>query len=207
MHEQLFLPGFEAPPRPTDRLFFALVPTPDAALDIARQARLLKEEYGLKGRPIAIGRLHVTLRYLGDYLGLPQAVAAAAMVAASGVRAAPFDVVFDRAASFHGRPRNRPFVLLGGEGKEGCGALAALHQALGAALENAGLVSAPSRYKPHVTLLYDNRYVPERAIEPIVWTAHEFVLVHSLLGRSRHTPLARWPLTPSPDRTFRSGNR
>jgi 2'-5' RNA ligase len=206
MHEQLFLPGFEAPPPSTDRLFFALVPPPDAALGIARQARLLKEEYGLKGRPIAIGRLHVTLRYLGDYLGLPQDVAAAAMAAASGVRAAPFDVVLDRAASFHGRPRNCPFVLLGGEDKEGCGALAALHRALGVALENVGLVSARSRYTPHVTLLYD-RFVPERAIEPIVWTAHEFVLVHSLLGRSRHTPLARWPFTPSPDRTSRSGNR
>ena len=33
-----------------------------------------------------------------------------------------------------------------------------------------------------------------RRIEPIGWTAHEFVLVRSLLGRGTHVPVMRWPL-------------
>jgi 2'-5' RNA ligase len=34
---------------------------------------------------------------------------------------------------------------------------------------------------------------PEK-VAPIAWRAREFVLVHSLLGQTRHIPLARWPL-------------
>ena len=193
MPEQLFLPGFEAAPQPTDRLFFAIFPTPAAAASIVRQAKRLRDEYGMKGRLIATGRLHVTLVYLGDYRGLPQDIVAAATAAAASIRMAPFDVALDRAASFHGRPRSRPFVLLGED--EGA-ALAAFRQKLRTALEKTGLAGANSRYTPHVTLLYDNRFVPVRAIEPIAWRVGEFALVHSLLGRTRHVPLARWPLLP-----------
>jgi 2'-5' RNA ligase len=190
MPEQFFLPGFDAP-HPTDRLFFALIPTPDAAASIARQRGLLRDIYALKGRSIGVGRLHVTLNHLGDYLGLPAGIVAAAMKAAASVRAAPFDVVFDRAMSFHGRPRNRPLVLLG---DDGVAALAAFQQTLGRALQKAGLLAANPHYTPHVTLLYDNRFVPPGTIEPIRWKVSEFVLVHSLLGRTRHVPLARWLL-------------
>ena len=41
---------------------------------------------------------------------------------------------------------------------------------------------------------YDDTHVAPRAIEPIGRTAHEFVLVRSLIGRSRHEVLGRWPL-------------
>jgi 2'-5' RNA ligase len=51
-----------------------------------------------------------------------------------------------------------------------------------------------ARFTPHVTLLYDSRLVAEQAVSPIHWTAHELVLVHSLLGQTRYVPLARWPL-------------
>jgi len=193
MSEQLFLPGFDATLLPTDRLFFAIVPVPDAAATIARQAELLCDEYGMKGKRLAIGRLHVTLSRLGDYLGLPQDIVVAAKAAAASVRVAPFDVAFDRAMSFRGRPRNRPFVLLGDDGDS---ALTVFQKALGTALEKVGLGRANSHYTPHVTLLYDNRFVSVRAIEPIGWTVREFVLVRSLLGRTRHVPLARWPLLP-----------
>ncbi|WP_238531412.1 2'-5' RNA ligase family protein [Collimonas fungivorans] len=193
MPEQFFLPGFEAPPQPTDRLFFALIPPPDAAAAIARQRGLLRDQYGVRGKPIGIGRLHVTLSHLGDYLSFPQDLVNAAMTAAASIKAAPFEVVFDRAGSFRGRPRNRPLVLLGGDG---VGALAAFQQALGGALETAGIGKANAHYTPHVTLLYDNRFIPMQAIEPIAWRTSEFVLVHSLLGQTRHIPLARWPLLP-----------
>jgi 2'-5' RNA ligase len=191
MPEQFFLPGFEAALHATDRLFFAIIPTADAAAAIVRQRGLLRDEYELKGKSIGIGRLHVTLNHLGDYLGLPQGIVAAAMTAAASVRAAPFDVVFERTESFRGRPRNHPLVLLG---DGGVAALTAFQQTLGAALEKNGLGRARSHYTPHVTLLYNNYRLPARAVAPICWTVNEFVLMHSLLGQTRHIPLARWQL-------------
>jgi len=51
-----------------------------------------------------------------------------------------------------------------------------------------------SSFTPHVTLLYDGRVVTERLVEPIRWTVREFVLVRSLLGKTRHIVIGRWPL-------------
>lgn len=192
MPEQLSFAGFDTAPQPTDRLFFAIFPDVATAARIATLAQRLRAEHGLKGKPLATERFHVTLHPLGDYLGLPQEIVAAAGEAASAVVMPPFELAFDRAGSFLGRPRNRPFVLRAGDS---VAALKAFQQVLGTAMKNAGLGRwvAP-HYTPHVTLLYDGRSVAEHAVERVAWTAHEFVLVRSLLGRTRHVPLARWPL-------------
>ena len=192
MPEQASLPGFDAAPKPTDRLFFAIFPDADAAARIARLAQQLRGEHGLHGTPLKPERFHVTLHHLGDYAGLPPHIIAMAGEAAAAVVTPPFEVAFDRAASFSSAPRNRPFVLRGGAG---VAALTAFQQALGMAMGKVGLERwAKPVYTPHVTLLYDGRSVAEQAIAPIRWTAHEFVLVQSLIGQSRHVPLARWPL-------------
>ncbi|MDP2449481.1 MAG: RNA 2',3'-cyclic phosphodiesterase [Polaromonas sp.] len=192
MPEQSFLPGFEAAPRPTDRLFFAIYPDAAAAAQIARLAQQLRAEHGLQGKPLKPERFHVTLHHLGDYAGLPQDLVAAACGAAASVAAAPFDVTFDRVASFTSAPRNRPFVL---RGDDGLAPLAAFQQSLGEALKKTVLGRwAKPGFTPHVTLLYDDRSVPAQAVTPVSWTAREFVLVHSLMGQTLHVPLARWPL-------------
>lgn len=198
MPGQLALPGFEsaaAPlPRPaapaTDRLFFALFPEPAAAARISRLTRQLQHTHGLRGRPLAPERLHVTLHALGDYPGFPEDVAEAAKAAAEHVAALPFDLSFDQCLSFERRQRNRPLVLTSGERQPG---LDALHDALGAALEREGL-RCRRDFTPHVTLLYDDHAVEGHGVERVRWTAREFVLVDSLLGRTQHVPLARWPL-------------
>lgn len=192
MSEQSFLPGFEAAPQPTDRLFFAIYPDAATAAHIAQLAQQLRAEQALLGKPLKPERFHVTLHHLGDYAGLPQDLVAAACGAAASVAAAPFDITFDRAASFASTPRNRPFVL---RGAGGLAALAAFQQSLGEALKKTVLGRwAKPGFTPHVTLLYDDRSVPEQAVAPVSWTAHEFVLVHSLIGQTLHVPLARWPL-------------
>ena len=192
MPEQLSLAGFEAARKPTDRLFFAIYPSADAATRIAQLAERLRGAHGLKGRPLPTERFHVTLHHLGDYPGLPQDVVAAADAAASGLAAPPFEVVFNRAGSFSGKPGNRPLVLRGGDGVI---ALAAFQQALGAAMKNAGLGRwVQPHFTPHVTLLYDAHGMPELPVEPLGWTVREFVLVNSQLGQNRHVPLARWQL-------------
>jgi 2'-5' RNA ligase len=185
--------GSEAAARITDRLFFAIFPDAAAAARIARLARRLRNEHGLKGKPLETQRLHVTLHHLGDYAGLPRDIVAASVEAAATVAMPPFEVSLDRALSFPDKPANRPFVLRAGGG---VGALASLQRTLGAALGNAGLAAgrAEPPYTPHVTLLYDDSLVAERRVEAVAWTALEFVLVHSLLGRNLYVPLARWPL-------------
>ena len=194
MPEQSSLPGIDAlPQQPTDRLFFAIFPDANASARIAALAQQLRGEHALHGRPLARERFHVTLHHLGDYLGVPRDVVAMADKAAMAVTTmAPFEVAFDRAASFSNAPRNRPFVLRGGDG---VAALMEFQQALGMAMKHAALGRwAKPGYTPHVTLLYDDRCVAEQAVETISWTAHELVLVHSLLGQTRHVALARWPL-------------
>ncbi|MBL0726288.1 2'-5' RNA ligase family protein [Piscinibacter sp. HJYY11] len=196
MAEQLTPEGVNPPPRPTDRLFFALLPEAPAAAAIAAAAKDLKAEHGLKGRVLATSRFHVTLHFFGDHVGLPAALVEGLSAAASSVRFAPFDVVFDRAMSFTGRPRKRPLVLRGHD--EGLAALIDFRRSLSDALVRHGfghLVDA--RFTPHVTLLYDDQLRPPQPVGPIVWRVHEFVLMDSLLTRSLHVPLARWPLQPA----------
>lgn len=180
-------------PQPSDRLFFAVYPDAPAAQAIGRLAQALKAEHGLRGTPLKPERFHLTLHYLGDHVGLPHdLVAAAASGAAASVSTPSFEITLDRVTSFSRRPRNRPCVLCGEDGVAG---VVAFQQLLGAALKQNGLGPwVDKRFTPHATLLYDDRLVPMQPVEPITWTVREFVLVDSRLGQTRHVPLARWPL-------------
>jgi 2'-5' RNA ligase len=176
---------------PTDRLFFAIFPDACAAGHLARLTAALRLHHGLKGKPLARERFHVSLHHVGDYARLPQDIAALACDVASGVVLPPFTVAFNSVASFRGRPDNQPFVLRGDDGVVG---LLALQQRLAAAMTKAGLGRLAPHYTPHVTLMYGDRGVAEQAVGPICCAVREFVLVHSLLGRSRYVALARFPL-------------
>jgi 2'-5' RNA ligase len=195
MPDQPTFPGFELRPssRPTDRLFLGVFLDLDAAERAVSLSWSLRKELNLSGRPLPPERLHVTLHHIDDYVGLPPRVVAAICDAAAAVRRDPFEVEFDRVASFSGRPGNRPLVLRGGGG---LAELMEFQRGLGEAVARAR-VGRPvaSRFTPHVTLLYDDIQVEERAVEPIRWTLNEFILVHSLLGQTRHVPLARWSLS------------
>lgn len=168
------------------RLFLAAVPDAGTAKRIDRLACALKRAHGFDGKLIAPEQLHISLFFLG---GLPERHIHTACEAATDVRAAPFEVSFDRTASFRGRSGNRPFVLIG---EDGLGRLQSFRRMLGAALARRGLRRvANAGSTPHVTLLYDARSVEEHPIEPIFWTVTEFVLIHSMKG---HNHLARWSL-------------
>jgi 2'-5' RNA ligase len=181
---------FDAPPV-TDRLFFAIFPDPATAADIARQADALRTAHQLAGRPLAPERFHITLHHLGDHAGVRRDIVAMAGEAAEAMTTSPFEVTFDRAASFN-NGGNNPFVLQGGEGLEG---LKAFQRDLGLAMARAGLGKLVDKsFTPHVTMLYDRRLVAEQSITPIRWTVGGFTLIHSLLGRTEHIPLARWTL-------------
>ena len=190
-----------SPVVPTDRLFFAILPDSATAARIGEFTQQLSSEHGLRGRPLLADRLHITLHHLGDYAGLPDGLIDRACHAAAQISAAPFDVTFERVVSFGRKSRNRPIVLLGNQTESGGLAnLMAFQKVLYAQMCRAGLqgdkqiARQNANFTPHTTLLYDMNVVPEQAIEPISWRTTELVLVHSLLGKTKHIHLARWPL-------------
>jgi 2'-5' RNA ligase len=62
-------------------------------------------------------------------------------------------------------------------------------------LKNNGLGGATQGdFKPHVTLTRDDKRISPKPIDPISWMVRDFVLIHSLLGKTTHIHLARWPL-------------
>ncbi|HEX4179817.1 MAG TPA: 2'-5' RNA ligase family protein [Caulobacteraceae bacterium] len=176
-----------------DRLLFLIYPDEATAARIAALAARLRNQLGLHGHPHAQDRFHITLQHIGDYAGLPADLVALARQAASALTIRPFQVNFDRAASFDSQPRNLPFVLRGDE----LGELVAFNDALAVAMKRTGSrlgKRVKLNFTPHVTLLYDDRSIAELPIEPIGWTVREFVLVHSLIGQTQHKVLGRWSL-------------
>jgi len=190
MAQQASLPGFAQ--AATDRLFLALFPDHGTADGLAAFAAAQCARHGLHGRPLATDRFHVTLFHLGDSVGLRPDVVEAARAAAAQVGATPFEVVFDQVTSFDAHREKSPLVLTAEHGNE---SLHAFRAGLGARLREMGLGRCvASGFRPHVTLAYDRRVIAPAKVAAISWRVEEFVLVHSLLGRTRHIPLARWPL-------------
>jgi 2'-5' RNA ligase len=134
-------------------------------------------------------RLHVTLHRVGGYVDEPADVEIARWCrAAAAVRRAPFEVVFDRAASFGGE--GHPLVFTSSGDVE----LSALHEALGMALADTGERIKRQPIRPHMTLSYRGKRVAETAIDPVRWHAHDLVLVDSHVGDHVHEVIGRWPL-------------
>jgi 2'-5' RNA ligase len=179
------LPGLAA--QGSDGLFFSVFPDQAAAVCIANIAEHFRRAYGLNGAPLLTHRFHVTVHGLGDYDGLPRSVVDKAIAAGAAVTAVPFAVAFDRITSFAG---SDALVLCGGDGVDG---LVMFQQSLALAMRKSGL-HAGLQFTPHITLLYDGRRIEEQFIESIRWTVRDFVLVHSLRGRTKHIALERWPL-------------
>jgi 2'-5' RNA ligase len=187
-------------PALTDRLFFALFPPADVAAQITALLNALCVQHGLRGHPVTPERLHVTLHHIDDYAGLPPDIVRGALKAGEALAASAIELAFDEVASFSSNPR-KPMLVL--RGSDGVPAVVAVQQALGKTINrHLPKIRLPASYTPHMTMLYgdprqgDMRQV-EQPIEPIRWTATEVVLVHSLLGKSRHIPLARWSLPQS----------
>ena len=179
-------------PSQKDRIFFAVLPDDETAARIHALAEKLKPANKFTGTLIRPEHLHITLFHLGDWNGLPQSIVDIAGKAAAEVIAAPFEIACARTESFRNSTGVYPFVLLP---EQGATPLRAFHGALGAALKRSGLGGATQgEFKPHVTLLRDGLRAKPAPVAPIAWTARDFVLVHSLLGKTTHIHLGRWPL-------------
>jgi 2'-5' RNA ligase len=176
---------------PANSVFFALYPDPYTARRLDRLAWYLRHKHRLSGRPLADRRLHVSLCNIGDYAQLTSEAAAAIDEAVAMITMPPFLMAFDEAKSFKGGHK-QPVVLVGDDGVAG---LMQFQCELVAALDKTGIGRRKRRlYNPHVTLLYDDRRIPDQPVEAIGWIVRELALVCSLHDQGRHIPLARWPL-------------
>ena len=175
--------------RPTDRLLFLVYADPPAAAAAVETACGVRDEYGLTGPLILTRHIHSTLWHVCDDFSPPLPALIATLTAcANRVSMPAFKVSFDCVESFTGGA----LVLRGEEGVVG---LELLYENLSAAL----CMKRTRSFVPHVTLLRDKRHLlPAIPVVPIEWTVSEFVLVHSLLGKTTHRVLARFPLISPP---------
>jgi 2'-5' RNA ligase len=173
-------------------LFFAGIPDETTAASLHAQAALIDRRLGVGGHTLEAGRLHVSMYAVGAYIDVrPDADIARWCRAAASVRCAPFEVVFDRVASFGGE--GNPLVFKGSD-ETGVAGLVALHLALGIALANVGERIKLQRITPHMTQSYRGKRIAETAIEPVRWRPHELVLIDSHVGVHRHEVIGRWLL-------------
>lgn len=185
----------DAPAQAPERLFFALWPGDAVREQIAHRARLLPSTGDAHARPVASARYHLTLRFLGQFAALPAALVAGAMAAGEAQSVPAFDLVLDRAGSFHG---GRLWWL-------GPSVVPAPLQALVDGLASTALpdVAATGSGVPaepfiaHVTVARNAATPPAAApIEPLPWHVDRFALIASGGRHPGYRLLAQWPLQP-----------
>lgn len=171
-------------------LFLALVPEREVALQAVEAGRGIAQRYGLSKSPRPHELMHVSLNGIGKYPGFPDDIVFAVSAAMATVKAAPFEVTFDRAMHFAAA---KAVVLANAIRSE---EMMDLHVQLAKEMWAIGLnFTYNPRFMPHMTVLYDETPVPEHELaEPVRWIALEFVLIRSFIGKSEYEYLDRWPL-------------
>ncbi len=158
-----YLPHLHPNPE-LDLLFFAVRISAESAGRVVQLCERLCHENGLRGPRIATDLLHVTLRGVGAYDGLPNFIVERAREAGATVSTSPFRLLFDRAMSFNGGQGKRPLVLCPSHDLAG---LFRLHFALGEAMKRARIGRhLRSQFTPHMTLLYDGQWCRNDALSP-----------------------------------------
>lgn len=174
-------------PRKHRRLFFAILPDARTAEFIASRAKYLDQSLGIVGHLLRADRLHITLHTIGEYDATPEGDVIAARKAGDAVVADAFELEFDRAMTF---VAPQAYVLRVGEGLD---KVEAFWRNLGAEIAHVRPFKQQP-FTPHMTLSYNGRPMLEHTIEPIRWTAQEFVLINSHVGETYHEVMGRWRL-------------
>ncbi|MDX2219977.1 MAG: hypothetical protein SF172_13230 [Burkholderiales bacterium] len=194
------LPGIESPPQPSrieGLWFFALRVPETIASRITDLAAGMRARHGLAGQPLEPVQLHLPLQALQPQPLRNESWLSAGLRAAAAVRRAPFEVSLDRVLTLPAGTSESLMrsacALVGGDERDS--GVMRLRDALGEGMREVKLRGARlGRYLPHVALLYDDTAVPQDAVEPISWTATEFVLIHQAHPGAPFIERGRWPL-------------
>lgn len=176
-------------PRKRFKLFFAILPDAAVAADLSALGIRLDRQHGVRGDPMRADRLHITLHVVGEYDERPDEVIEMAKRVGNRVKAVPFEVVFDRAMTFN--TASNPYVLRVSHDTDQ--RIRDFWLNLGMEIANVRPFREPS-FTPHMTLSYKGNVTAEHPIEPVRWTAREFVLINSHVGKTYHEHVGRWPL-------------
>lgn len=169
---------------PAHRLFFALQPPRREAAAIGRMGERLRD---IRAR-VADERLHATLAVTDDFADFPEALARRMVEIGDMVSATPLAVALDRLSASTRSVALRPGRVLPG--------LRELADQLQLPMERARMRRTGWTFSPHVTLGYRDGQPFSERVETIGWQCDEFVLIHSVVGRTQHHLLRRWPLVP-----------
>jgi 2'-5' RNA ligase len=174
---------------PLHRLFFALKPP----VPEARRIGLLRDGVG-QGTIVADDRLHMTMGITDDFPCLADRDIDRMMAIGDTIAGDPVPLSLDRlsgsARSVALRPSTRP------------AALGPIQKQIQRLLDYWGMARTGWEFSPHVTLLYRAGQPFQRQVTARGWQADELVLIHSLIGETRHVPLGRWPILPKQGRLF-----
>lgn len=164
------------------RLFFALRPSRIEA----NLTGLFRDMVDSALTPVTNDRLHMTMGITGDFATFPQDVAERMTAIGDGLAGDRFVLAIDRLSgsdrSIALRPGKRP------------PALSALQKQIDDLLRYWNLMRSGWSFNPHVTLGYRAGLSFLEPVTPLVWDVREIVLIHSLVGATRHVELGRWPL-------------
>jgi len=170
-------------------LFIAARPDMAAAAAAQAVAREMRDKYRMRGQPLSMSRLHVSLVRFGMHDVLPESLVHHAREALAGLVFEPFEIAFDRVSGFQGIA-GCPVVLHADRQdarlKDTVERLADRIDGLGTGYDWTPDVTA------HMTLIHHtSRVMPEPLETPIRWRVDGLWLIDSLLGYGTHTFL--WP--------------
>ena len=174
--------------------FFALSPDADVRRQLSQVAEGLRVSDSLNGSWIASERYHLPLHHLGQFPAVHPDLVKRALVAGSNIQMQAFNVQLDHFMSFESKTGKFPCVLTS---KYELSELKNFWQLLKESMFSQRLGQhVANTFTPHTTLLYSRQpVVKTHAITPIQWPVKEFVLIESLVGKSEHIELGRWPLS------------
>ena len=184
-------------PRPgVDNVFFALSPEGEAGTQAIHIQRAYLSQLGRDPYLVPENCLHVSLLDIGIRKNLVlrsfDSTIAMAKAAADKLNFDAFDLSFDQALSFDPRSTaKKAFILQMGAGRQ---QVLALCKTLRHSLALANVKSDDKATTPHMTLARAVQTVPFSAVPPVCWRASRLVLIHSVVGETRHIPLQSWPL-------------
>lgn len=168
-------------PKLAHRYLFAVQPSPMRCA-IAGQ----RDQLGPAAHIVSDTRLHATLAITDDFTQPCPLLETALLSIGGSVTAAPIPMRFDELSG------SEKSIAL--RSSRRCPPLAALAGPLQRRMARAGLLRTEWIFRPHITLLYRSGHPFTRGIDPICWTATDFVLIHSIVGAHQHIELGRWSL-------------
>jgi len=170
----------------TRRLFFASWPDAETRGALERACRQAIGASG--GRPVAPGKWHVTLAFLGS---VPESGLPGIRATAVDLPVEPFELLFDGIEFW---PKPQVLVAVCGQQPAAAAALARL---LWSRLTPLGLTAELRPLRVHVTLARKVRTPAEGlSMDPVRWPVRRVALVQSITdpAGARYEVLERWPL-------------